>query len=280
MSWSAIWGNLKDFGLYLPVSLWFNFRHLPFKQACRLPILIGASRISTCRGRVRIESDRIRPGMIRLGRKCTGIFPRQRFLWENRGSVVFKGECMIGSNSSVCVGEKGTLILGENFAASASLKLICYHHVSFGTNTLIGWDCIFCDTDFHRTKSVADGAGPAATAHASFGNRQRPGKRTCPAVAVNGHEREKEVGGVTGLLSTCYKQIAIGDNNWFAMKCIVLKGARTPNRCIVGAGAVLTKDCSSLPEHCLLAGNPASLKKTGVYLDRSDDQINYSSYEP
>ena len=193
MSWSAIWGNLKDFGLYLPVSLWFNFRHLPFKQACRLPILIGASRISTCRGRVRIESDRIRPGMIRLGRKCTGIFPRQRFLWENRGSVVFKGECMIGSNSSVCVGEKGTLILGENFAASASLKLICYHHVSFGTNTLIGWDCIFCDTDFHRTKSVADGAGPAATAHASFGNRQRPGKRTCPAVAVNGHEREKEI---------------------------------------------------------------------------------------
>ena len=58
------------------------------------------------------------------------------------------------------------------------------------------------------------------------------------------------------------------------MKCIVLKGARTPNRCIVGAGAV------PLPEHCLLAGNPASLKKTGVYLDRSDDQINYSSYEP
>ena len=81
-------------------------------------------------------------------------------------------------------------------------------------------------------------------------------------------------------LSTYYKSIVIDDNNWFAMKCIVLKGARTPNRCIVGAGAVLTKDCSSLPEHCLLAGNPASLKKTGVYLDRSDDQINYSSYEP
>ena len=81
-------------------------------------------------------------------------------------------------------------------------------------------------------------------------------------------------------LSTYYKSIVIGGNNWFAMKCIVLKGARTPNRCIVGAGAVLTKDCSSLPEHCLLAGNPASLKKTGVYLDRSDDQINYSSYEP
>lgn len=110
---------------------------------------------------------------------------------------------MIGSNSSVCVGEKGTLILGENFAASASLKLICYHHVSFGTNTLIGWDCIFCDTDFHRTKSVADGAGPAATAHASFGNRQRPGKRTCPAVAVNGHEREikKEQGGGNSLIT-------------------------------------------------------------------------------
>ena len=93
-------------------------------------------------------------------------------------------------------------------------------------------------------------------------------------------KEKKKWGGVTSLLSTGYKQIAIGDNNWFAMKCIVLKGARTPNRCIVGAGAVLTKDCSSLPEHCLLAGNPASLKKTGVYLDRSDDQINYSSYEP
>ena len=112
MSWSAIWGNLKDFGLYLPVSLWFNFRHLPFKQACRLPILIGASRISTCRGRVRIESDRIRPGMIRLGRKCTGIFPRQRFLWENRGSVVFKGNPDSG-RELCCVGFPQTDMLSS-----------------------------------------------------------------------------------------------------------------------------------------------------------------------
>lgn len=142
---------------------------------------------------------------------------------------------MIGSNSSVCVGEKGTLIMGENFAATTSLKLICYHHVSFGTNTLIGWDCIFCDTDFHRTHSE----------HPSSG----------------------------------YAPIEIGDSNWFAMKSIVLKGTRTPNRCIVGAGSVLTKDYSSLPKECLLAGNPASLKKTGVYLDRDDDRINYSFYE-
>ena len=235
MSLRAIWRNLKDFALYLPVSVWFNFYHLPLKQAFRLPILLRAPRLSCCAGSVRIEAERIRPGMIRLGGRGTGVFSRPQFLWENRGRVVFRGTCRIGSNSLVSVGERGVLTIGNNFTAGTSLELICYHRISFGENTLVGWDNVFCDTDFHRTRSESPSSG--------------------------------------------YAPIEIGDENWFGMKCIVLKGTRTPNRCIVGAGAVLAKDYSSLPEKCLLAGNPAMLKKTDIYMDRNDDRIHYSTYE-
>ena len=45
-----------------------NFRFLPFKQAIHLPIdVYGKLRILSYKGDIRIETNALRPGMIKLG---------------------------------------------------------------------------------------------------------------------------------------------------------------------------------------------------------------------
>jgi acetyltransferase-like isoleucine patch superfamily enzyme len=58
--------------------------------------------------------------------------------------------------------------------------------------------------------------------------------------------------------------IRIGKNNWITNRCIILKGAATPDYCILGTGSVLTKDYSNLSTHILLAGNPLEIKTEGI----------------
>jgi len=54
--------------------------------------------------------------------------------------------------------------------------------------------------------------------------------------------------------------IIIGDNCWIGAGAIILPGVHLGNHTIVGAGAVVTK---SFPdENCIVAGNPAKVKKT------------------
>lgn len=71
-----------------------------------------------------------------------------------------------------------------------------------------------------------------------------------------------------------YAPITIGKNNWFGLKCVVLKGTVTPNYCTVGACSVLNKKYD-FPEYSIIAGNPVELKKAGYWRNRNNDRINY-----
>ena len=58
------------------------------------------------------------------------------------------------------------------------------------------------------------------------------------------------------------KPILLGNNVWVGSRCMILKGTEIANNCIIGAGSIVTK--SFLQESCLIAGNPASVRKVGV----------------
>lgn len=55
--------------------------------------------------------------------------------------------------------------------------------------------------------------------------------------------------------------IVIGDHVWIGMNVIVLKGVTIGEGAVVAAGSVVNKD---VPPHCLVAGVPARVIKTGV----------------
>ena len=77
----------------------------------------------------------------------------------------------------------------------------------------------------------------------------------------------------SGLPKKAVSPIKIGSNNWFGLKSVVLKGVQTPDFCTIGAYSLLNKKYLISP-YTLIAGNPASLKSTGVYWDRQNDKIS------
>lgn len=52
--------------------------------------------------------------------------------------------------------------------------------------------------------------------------------------------------------------ITVGDNCWFGANVSVLQGVTIGKGCVIAAGSVVTKD---LPDNCMAAGVPASVKK-------------------
>lgn len=52
--------------------------------------------------------------------------------------------------------------------------------------------------------------------------------------------------------------ITIGEDCWLGGNVTLLPGITIGNRCIVAAGSVVTKN---VPDDCMVAGNPATIKK-------------------
>jgi acetyltransferase-like isoleucine patch superfamily enzyme len=208
-------------------TIYFNFHYLPFKQAIKLPIFLYNPKLKLMNGTVKIEAEKIKPGMIRMGKWIVSLYPnyKQGIMWEHRGVCIFNGKVQIGSGSAISTGLKGKIIFGNNFEATSTFRIASYKQIIMGENCSFSWENIVVDTDFHETIDVTTN------------------KRSNPV-----------------------KPIIIGDNNWFGIRTMILKGTETPNFCIFGANSLLNKKYD-VPEYSLLAGNPAKFIKEGLYRD-------------
>lgn len=66
----------------------------------------------------------------------------------------------------------------------------------------------------------------------------------------------------TKTVSAKSKSISIKDKVWIGTRSVILKGSVIPEGCIVGAMTLVNKQFEE--SNCLIAGNPAIIKKTGV----------------
>ena len=153
----SIWGNRWVLRSIFK-TIWFNFHYLPIKQAVKLPILLYKPFFLKLGGEMKIECDQgVKFGMIQLGRHGVSIYPNSGITFENRGTIVFKGNCSIGGNSAISTGDKAIVTFGNRFGATSTFKLVSYHEIQFKDNVLFGWDCLVLDTDFHRLKNLDGG---------------------------------------------------------------------------------------------------------------------------
>lgn len=116
--------------------------------------------------------------------------------------------------------------IGDNVGISGA-TIYARKGISIGDNTCIGGNCKILDNDFHpidtedRLKLLAD---------------------------VHGGDSE--------LVPS--KEIKIGKNCFIGCNSIILKGTVLGERCVVGAGAVVS---GKFEDNCVIAGNPARVIK-------------------
>lgn len=65
----------------------------------------------------------------------------------------------------------------------------------------------------------------------------------------------------------------IGDRCFLAVNCTILPGVRVGDECVVGAGAVVTKD---VPSNCIVVGNPAKIIRTGIKMGERGVLLNWN----
>lgn len=216
------------------VSIYFNLKYLPIRQALKIPILLYKPNFIKLKGKIILETNKIKFGMIQLGRPNVPIYPNNGIIFENKGgTITFKGKCIIGNNSSISIGEKGGLIIEDNFIASTTLKIICWYKIVFNENTRVGWDCIFLDYDFHCMTKL-----PSKTRTKGYG------------------------------------EIYIGKNNWFGSFCRIYKRTKTPDYCTITSNSILNENYDYPPYCIIGSNSRTSLKHQNIYRDINNDVIS------
>jgi len=182
-------------------TIYFNFRYLPFRDACRLPIFLSRNtKLKRVRGSVQIAGI-IKPGMIRIGALEIGIYDMKhnRPIWESSGHVIFDGTAVIKYGAKIIVGKGAKLRLGDNFRISSGSSVICFKKIEFGSNCRISWDSQIIDTDFHK---VYDG----------FSNHLNPDK-----------------------------PVKLGNNCWIGNHCLIQKGTHLAHMVVVSSNSMVNK---------------------------------------
>ena len=102
-----------------------------------------------------MNSELLRLGMVQIGYEGAGIIDAkyERTLVEvsREGKLIFNGNTFIGSASRLCV--HGTLEFATDVNVTGRSDFICYKNIKIGSGSLISWNCLFMDTDFHKVFS-------------------------------------------------------------------------------------------------------------------------------
>ena len=130
--------------------IYLNFKFLPFKQACRLPIHVyGKLRLVGKSGKLNIIGD-IRPGMIKLGSQGRDMFPLDPVILDIRGELTFNGFFYIGCGSTIRVEYNAKMSIGADSRFGAQTILFCEERINIGAQVEGSWRCQLMDTDRHE----------------------------------------------------------------------------------------------------------------------------------
>lgn len=142
--------------------IYFNFRMLPFRQAFKLPFdFYHSIRFVNLSGKVKIDSEKIYRGMIKIGSQGSDMFPHNTTILNIQGTWEFEGSAVLGCGNYISIGDKGRLEIGDNSIIGANNLIICERRIILGNNFLSSWNCQIMDTDTHpiidcntNTKSI------------------------------------------------------------------------------------------------------------------------------
>lgn len=136
----------------LPITVYVNFRCLPFKTAVKLPIFVGHKTRIGKLSRIVIFGCKPTTFMVRLGWGGTASRDegRKNYLYLGKNaSLKFNGRCTMSSGLSL-VADLGSLEIGDNFFCNKNCDFSCNDKITVGDNALFGWNVELLDSDNHK----------------------------------------------------------------------------------------------------------------------------------
>ena len=135
-----------------PITVYVNFRCLPFKTALKLPIFVGyKTHIDKLSRNITFGCEPT-TFMVRIGWGGTEgrELGKKNYLFLNENaSIRFNGRCTMSSGVSLIL-DLGTLEIGENFYCNKNCTFSCNDRIIIGDNVLFGWNVELLDSDNHK----------------------------------------------------------------------------------------------------------------------------------
>lgn len=150
----------------LPITIYVNFRCLPFKTAYKLPLFVSYhTRLDKLSRNIEFGCE---PStfMVRIGWGCTAgreTGQKNYILLGEHAHLKFNGRCTMSSGVSLTL-DLGTLEIGDHFFCNKNCSFSCNDHITVGDNALFGWNVELLDSAnhklTHRKKTVSTDRGP------------------------------------------------------------------------------------------------------------------------
>ena len=153
---------------WLPQTIYFNFHYLPFGQAIKLPIILRKPRFVRLKGKVSIENDNVRFGMIVLGKFVNTCNPKNGTIFDIDGNLTFKGEAVFANNSAIMIQDNGTITIGVGMDCAGQLK--CAKSIEIGNDCVIAYNTMVMDSDWHALTDIVTGKLVKKTVPVKIGN--------------------------------------------------------------------------------------------------------------
>lgn len=137
---------------------YFNFKMLPFKQAIRLPFdFYGRVRFVSLSGSIKLKSDKLKLGMIKIGSQGTDMFPKSGTVLNIKGDITIEDRMVLGMGSSIICLVGSSIRFGKNAIIGANNLIYCEKSITFGDDFLTSWDCQIMDSDTHKVIDIETG---------------------------------------------------------------------------------------------------------------------------
>lgn len=138
----------------LPVTLYFNFYYLPFRQAIKLPMAISHKiKIAKMGKKGAIKVDRSEFRSIKVGKNGSfNLGENEKVYWDigSNANIEFKGIADIGKATKIICGNQASIVFGNNFCCNANCIINSSGNIKFGEEALIGWRTEFLTTGGHK----------------------------------------------------------------------------------------------------------------------------------
>ncbi|MBO4107231.1 acyltransferase [Streptococcus suis] len=133
-------------------SILFNFRHLSFKQAKALPILIDWRVRTNIKGRILLSDRGSSRFNIIIGREGSHHISSQETILviDSGGLLTLGNNILLSSGFSLKIENGGSVFLDDGVSFNRNGSIHCQEAITIGKDCLFGWGCSIRDTDGHR----------------------------------------------------------------------------------------------------------------------------------